>query len=566
MHTVFINVVSLSFIISIFIILFKILSPVFQKISGAGVKQFIWIMLALRLALPVAFTDFNYEITTKNNSGTEQMLIEFENDSYPSLYINKKNSFYTYQLSKKYIYSTEDEKTDVLQKLIGKFADWYYLDEDTITGVYFIGVFIFLFSHMLTYFFLKCKLDLYSREVFTEVDKSILAKLAGEIGVDKVPDVYFSGNTRGPMVVGVLQPVIYIPDMEYTEEELKSIFRHELMHIKHKDLWLKKLYLLVNAIHWFNPFCYFLANAAGKDMELYCDEQVVKKYSLEERNQYNRILLKFAELGSKRNHGEKYFSTDYLGNVTEMKKRFKNNISMKTKGFGIPILVVCLILCMSVSENVLAQVRTDKGIFYITEYNALRDYYYNIFMAQNSVRQELSYLSKEPDISIYCNGNEIKIKDYDSQINYDENNSIITNEADEFFAKMVKKEVPLFELWGDSDSCYINITFPNGEVPKEVVIEDMVLDENGYVKSNNGIRYSEFRDVNIDSNDKYVSFYIKNHEAVKKFEDSVDLVDKLSQPVIRGIYMTCYWQDDGSVRYRFVVKTRDCSYDYLLQQ
>ena len=87
MYRIFVNVISISFVVSIFIILFKILSPVLHKIAGARVKQFIWIILALRLAVPFAFSNLGYEIKTINNDSSVQMMMDFTDEDYSDIYI-----------------------------------------------------------------------------------------------------------------------------------------------------------------------------------------------------------------------------------------------------------------------------------------------------------------------------------------------------------------------------------------------------------------------------------------------------------------------------------------------
>ena len=77
------------------------------------------------------------------------------------------------------------------------------------------------------------------------------------------------------MTLGLLRPVIVLPP-EVPEADLPLILRHELCHIRRRDLWYKGVMLLANAVHWFNPLVWRMAGQAGRDLELYCDEAVVE--------------------------------------------------------------------------------------------------------------------------------------------------------------------------------------------------------------------------------------------------------------------------------------------------
>ncbi|WP_219710564.1 M56 family metallopeptidase, partial [Clostridioides difficile] len=68
----------------------------------------------------------------------------------------------------------------------------------------------------------------------------------------------------------------------FKEKELKLIFRHELIHYKRKDNFLKLIMLIVNILYWFNPICYLLKKHFNEVCELSCDELVIKGYNIDE--------------------------------------------------------------------------------------------------------------------------------------------------------------------------------------------------------------------------------------------------------------------------------------------
>ena len=107
--------------------------------------------------------------------------------------------------------------------------------------------------------------------------QSILTKCKQEMGISSCVLVYISPYVSTPFLYGVFKPRIVLPEIEFTEEELQHIFRHELTHWKRHDAWLKCLMLLTNAIHWFNPLAYIARYDIDRFCELSCDESVVSE-------------------------------------------------------------------------------------------------------------------------------------------------------------------------------------------------------------------------------------------------------------------------------------------------
>ena len=69
------------------------------------------------------------------------------------------------------------------------------------------------------------------------------------------------------MILGLFRPVLILPQMELSQQQLAFIFRHELAHYKRRDLWIKWMFLLVQSVHWFNPLVHILAKKANLDLE-----------------------------------------------------------------------------------------------------------------------------------------------------------------------------------------------------------------------------------------------------------------------------------------------------------
>lgn len=119
----------------------------------------------------------------------------------------------------------------------------------------------------------------------------VLTSCREELGVAKNIPVFVSPAMTTPFLYGVFRPRIVLPDLAFTEGELRCVFLHELTHWKRRDLWLKTLLLFINAVHWFNPLAYVIRRDIDRFREMSCDESVVLKMDLEERRRYCESLL-----------------------------------------------------------------------------------------------------------------------------------------------------------------------------------------------------------------------------------------------------------------------------------
>lgn len=118
-----------------------------------------------------------------------------------------------------------------------------------------------------------------------------LSECKQELGIKKDIPVYLSPHITTPFLYGWRKPRIVLPDMEFTPEQYRHVFLHELTHYKRRDPWAKALMLLINAIHWFNPLAYMARRDLDRFCESACDEDVVKSMDSRERRRYCGLIL-----------------------------------------------------------------------------------------------------------------------------------------------------------------------------------------------------------------------------------------------------------------------------------
>ena len=95
---------------------------------------------------------------------------------------------------------------------------------------------------------------------------------------------------KTPFVFGIVNPKIYLPD-RLSESEKSYVLLHEQTHIKRLDHIAKLIFFIVTCIHWFNPLVWIAFYLMGQDMELSCDEKVVKEMGSSIKKEYSSSLL-----------------------------------------------------------------------------------------------------------------------------------------------------------------------------------------------------------------------------------------------------------------------------------
>lgn len=103
-------------------------------------------------------------------------------------------------------------------------------------------------------------------------------------------NIYETDRIQTPFVFGIFKPSIYVPS-GLSEQELLHITLHERVHIKRYDYIIKPAAFLVLIVHWFNPLMWISFRLMSEDMELSCDERVIKDIGEEKKIEYSKSLL-----------------------------------------------------------------------------------------------------------------------------------------------------------------------------------------------------------------------------------------------------------------------------------
>ena len=152
--------------------------------------------------------------------------------------------------------------------------------------------------------------------------------------------VYRTENQKAPFLLGISSPKIYMP-YGMDGKELEYVLAHELMHIHRKDYLLKPLSFMVLSLYWFHPLVWVAYLLLGKDIEMACDEQVLRENASMDRVEYARALLACSS------EPRKFYVCPVAFGESDVKMRVKNVLNYKKPGFW--VVLVCVILCVIVA-------------------------------------------------------------------------------------------------------------------------------------------------------------------------------------------------------------------------
>lgn len=94
-----------------------------------------------------------------------------------------------------------------------------------------------------------------------------------QVRLRRPPRLMASAGVGGPLVTGLLRPVLLVPVQAPPREQAALMLTHELTHLRRRDLYFKLMLVLAAAVHWYDPVVWLLLHRASRDIEVACDEQ-----------------------------------------------------------------------------------------------------------------------------------------------------------------------------------------------------------------------------------------------------------------------------------------------------
>ncbi|UKJ44832.1 M56 family metallopeptidase [Lysinibacillus sp. 1 U-2021] len=206
--------------------------------------------------------------------------------------------------------------------------------------IWILGIVVFLAVHLVKHYRFMYMVKRWGQTITEPKTLYLLEKVKGEMNITKEIALKECSFIHSPMLVGFTKNTIWLPNNSYREEELNLILKHELVHLKRKDLWYKAFVLLISSIHWFNPLFYLFAKELDNLCEHACDDEVVKNTDIQLRKTYSQTILHAEKL----KRGEGVFTTNFLGSTQILKKRILSIMDMSKKKSGIVVMALLILL------------------------------------------------------------------------------------------------------------------------------------------------------------------------------------------------------------------------------
>ena len=164
-------------------------------------------------------------------------------------------------------------------------------------------------------------------------------------------NIFQSENVVSPFVLGVVKPRIYLP-YKVGEQEMEHVIAHERAHICRKDHWWKPLGFLLLTIHWFNPLMWLAYVLLCRDIELACDEKVIKVLDNEQRANYTQALVSCSV------NRRMIAACPLAFGEVSVKDRVKSVMNYKRPAFW--VILVSVIACVVVAVCFLTNPREEE--------------------------------------------------------------------------------------------------------------------------------------------------------------------------------------------------------------
>lgn len=164
-------------------------------------------------------------------------------------------------------------------------------------------------------------------------------------------NIFQSENVSFPFVLGIIKPRIYLP-FKMNGQYLEYVVAHEQAHICRKDHWWKPLGFLLLMIHWFNPLMWLAYVLLCRDIELACDEKVIKELGNEQRGDYTQALVACSV------NCRMIAACPLAFGEVSVKERVKSVMNYKKPAFW--VIIISVIVCVGVAVCFLTNPKQDS--------------------------------------------------------------------------------------------------------------------------------------------------------------------------------------------------------------
>ena len=339
------NLMQIGLTVSLAALVPLILRRLMKKRYPARMVCVVWAILALRLLVPVQLTlpQAPVQVMPRTNYVVQSNQTAFRQAGLPVA-----------QNPARWVTGTQAQMLSAADTGTVKTVDI----TDILLTLWLAGVISCILWQGIGYYRLIRSLKGKSRSVERADLHTILQEQCADLVIDREIPLRVSAAADCPMLAGFIHPTLYLPDERISRTDAAFIFRHELTHYKHGDLWLKLLLLAARCLHWFNPLVHLIARFAQEDIEAACDDAVVRGQDGAYRRAYGETILRSAIAQAQK---RKALVSCFGDDKKTLMRRFEGLFDKSVKKRGVALVVMIALLVGSLSCTI-AVGDNDKGL------------------------------------------------------------------------------------------------------------------------------------------------------------------------------------------------------------
>lgn len=304
------------------LLLFKRL---FRDKLSARWHYLIWLVLAVRIVLPPSvrlfYTNFSLNSIWQGAMQRLRSAVESGRDSLLSA-----------------PFGTDGGDLSLLAGT--PFAAWSLTDR--LFAVYVVGVLAVLCYDAAVY----CRLRWQIRQgrAVSPAWQAWAAGVAEKYDLPKPREIRICSLFETPFLCGIAKPVLVVPE-SMAEGMEETVLLHELLHLKHHDVWINFALHALQAVQWWNPLVYLFCGIIRNDSEALCDQRVLERLAGEEKRQYGLLLLGMAD----HRHSGHIGTTSMANGAKNIKTRVQRiaDFGRVPKGASFVTACITVLLCLA---------------------------------------------------------------------------------------------------------------------------------------------------------------------------------------------------------------------------
>lgn len=327
------NLMQIGLTVSLAALVPLILRRLMKKRYPARMVCVVWAILALRLLIPVQLTlpQAPVQVMPRTSYVVQSDQTAFRQAGLPVV-----------QNPTRWVTDTQAQTLSAADTGTVKTVDI----TDILLTLWLAGVIACVLWQGIGYYRLIRSLKGKSRSVERADLHTILQEQCADLVIDREIPLRVSAAADCPMLAGFIHPTLYLPDERISRTDAAFIFRHELTHYKHGDLWLKLLLLAARCLHWFNPLVHLIARFAQEDIEAACDDAVVRGQDGAYRRAYGETILRSAIAQAQK---RKALVSCFGDDKKTLMRRFEGLFDKSVKKRGVALVVMIALLVGSLS-------------------------------------------------------------------------------------------------------------------------------------------------------------------------------------------------------------------------